>query len=101
MPRAEYVDELLTRDTRSAVGAHAGESKRHCPVCDGEMTRYSSWGHAIDVCAQHGIWLEKGELVRILESFAENERATDLAAEARQQGRYEGIFGGWFSLLLP
>jgi Zn-finger nucleic acid-binding protein len=73
-----------------------------CPVCTGEMSKRSSWEVEIDLCAQHGIWLDKGELARIIESFAEQDRQSlDSGGGDRQQGRYEGMFLGWLSLFLP
>jgi Zn-finger nucleic acid-binding protein len=67
------------------------------------MTKRSSFGDVeIDICSQHGIWLDKGELARIIESFTEQERQSRPPnADDRQHGRWEGMFLGWFSLFLP
>ncbi len=43
---------------------------RHCPVCKGVMNRVNydkRSGVIMDVCKQHGIWLDPGELTHILE----------------------------------
>ena len=75
-----------------------------CPTCEQEMTKRTSYGNVeIDLCAEHGIWLDRNELMRILEGFAEeNRRPPDVGGgESRQRGRFEGIFLGWLSLLLP
>ena len=73
-----------------------------CPVCSDEMSRRTSYDVDVDVCAEHGIWLEKGELARIVDTVAERERPPAWQAESeRRDGRYEGIFFGWLSLLLP
>ena len=74
----------------------------NCPVCSSEMSRRSSYDVEIDMCAQHGIWLEKGELARILDSFAEQALPVSGSVEdARHRGRLEGVFGGFLSLFLP
>ena len=73
----------------------------NCPVCTKEMSKRSSYDSEIDICQEHGIWLDKGELARILESFAEQERSSHRSgADERRQGRFEGMFLGWFSLFL-
>lgn len=50
--------------------SHRDDQPANCPVCRKQMeeTRYA--GHAvvtIDVCAQHGIWLDGGELYLLLQ----------------------------------
>jgi Zn-finger nucleic acid-binding protein len=44
----------------------------HCPTCEGDMERLefaAISGVVIDVCPDHGVWLDAGELERIIESF--------------------------------
>ena len=39
-----------------------------CPMCDGPMSLQATHGVEIDVCPRcRGVWLDKGELDRILE----------------------------------
>jgi len=52
------------------------------------------------MCAKHGIWLDKGELKKILDSFAAQSLPAGSGSE-RQAGRWEGMFLGLFSLFLP
>lgn len=47
-----------------------------CPICTTPMTQEERSGVPIDVCAAHGIWLDKSELLRITE------------AERHEQGRF-------------
>jgi len=40
---------------------------RACPVCGEKMELIEQFDITIDVCAQHGVWLDQGELALILE----------------------------------
>ena len=72
-----------------------------CPTCSEEMAKQKSYGEVeFDICKQHGIWLDRGELTRIVEAFGEDNRQPPQTGD-RQTGRYEGIFLGWLSLFLP
>ena len=70
-----------------------------CPICQAEMTRKVTLSTEIDLCAEHGVWLDKGELQKIISSI--RGIYTQGMAEQRKQGRIEGIFYDWWSLLLP
>jgi Zn-finger nucleic acid-binding protein len=67
------------------------------------MIKRSSYGAVeFDLCQDHGIWLDKGELQRLVDGFAEDHRAQiDESSEARRSGRIEGAFLGLWSLFLP
>jgi len=64
-----------------------------CPVCSELMLRRNfgeTSGVVIDVCKQHGVWFDRGELGKILEFCASGELAQAQAGalerhEARQQ----------------
>ncbi len=60
-------------------------------------------GVEVDVCKEHGVWLDKGELEKIMASMRDIYRAglADRAKQGQERGRLEGIFLGWWSLLLP
>ncbi len=45
----------------------------NCPVCKDPLTKDKRGGVEVDVCASHGIWLDKNELFLITEA----ERRTD------------------------
>ncbi len=74
-----------------------------CPICRKGMDKKTSHGVEVDVCAEHGLWLDKGELQKILASVRETWSAgmTRQRKDAQGTGRLEGIFLGWWSLLLP
>ncbi|MCW2926670.1 MAG: hypothetical protein JWM86_638 [Thermoleophilia bacterium] len=90
------------RAAEQAAGAasiealEAEQALRACPVCRTEMARrtfaYES-GVPIDVCADHGIWLDAGELQRIEAWYEAQEgyRAADRAEWGGQTGRLEQI----------
>ena len=39
-----------------------------CPICSNEMNKENRGGVEIDVCEEHGLWLDKGELFQITEA---------------------------------
>jgi Zn-finger nucleic acid-binding protein len=47
------------------------EGQRRCPICHGIMKTDRKEGIIIDVCGQHGIWLDKGELSKIVNHILE------------------------------
>ena len=44
-----------------------------CPICNTEMQHADHSGVPIDVCPEHGIWLDKEELLKITESARHDE----------------------------
>jgi Zn-finger nucleic acid-binding protein len=70
----------------------------NCPTCGKGMKTHTVYDVQTDVCQEHGMWLDKGELQKIIDG-AQPVTAVDRGDE-RQSGRYEGIFLGWLSLLL-
>jgi Zn-finger nucleic acid-binding protein len=87
-------------EERAAVAAQAAipveqlktdEGQRTCPTCGTLMGKrvfaYES-GVPIDVCEQHGVWLDHGELERI-EAWSEAQEA-DLAADVTVWGGASG-----------
>jgi len=75
----------------------------YCPKCSREMIKRSSYGAVeFDLCQDHGVWLDKGELKRLVEGFEADERLQrEETSEARRSGRLEGSFLGLWSLFLP
>ncbi|MEH6472021.1 MAG: zf-TFIIB domain-containing protein, partial [Halopseudomonas sp.] len=82
--------ELITRVTEDRYQGDKAVKYRKCPVCQEFMARrnfgYRS-GVVIDRCPKHGVWLDNGELIHLLEwkkaggQIAHNQRA----AEKRKQ----------------
>jgi Zn-finger nucleic acid-binding protein len=66
---------------------------RKCPSCDQPMLRRNfreSSGVVVDVCAAHGLWLDRGELASLLEfagtgAMAEADRLGAERADARKR----------------
>ena len=56
----------------------------------------------IDVCEEHGVWLDRGELEAICASLKRVGRAREVAAarRGRETGRLQAMFlGAWSQLL--
>jgi len=77
------------------------QGDRFCPVCDKTLEVQEKEGISIDVCAEHGIWFDQGELKAIVKRLKsklvkEYEKAVD---KARNKGILWGTLFGWLSLL--
>ena len=80
-----------------------------CPVCAIEMQRYPYDKKSqviVDACKEHGIWLDDGELSKILEYREHSHQLVPPAATGH--GRVQGVAGGvwhnlahWFGKLKP
>jgi len=77
------------------------EGERPCPICGSPMDVVSHDGVSVDECRHHGVWLDYGELEKVVAKARRITRRECRAAarEAKKQGKYEGICFGWFSLL--
>lgn len=77
----------------------AGE--RRCPICQQQMIVDAEYGFAIDVCPEHGIWLDRGELPAIVARIRSGERINRETAlrHARRDGKTAGMLFGTWSLL--
>jgi Zn-finger nucleic acid-binding protein len=55
----------------------------------------------IDACGMHGVWLDRGELEKIVrKTKGATLRVCQRAAQqAKRKGKYQGILFGWMSLL--
>jgi Zn-finger nucleic acid-binding protein len=76
------------------------EGERRCPICEKTMTAEMEYGIQIDVCEEHGFWLDKGELGKLKgELLSHTSSSMDyLADEAKREERKKGIIFGWLSL---
>lgn len=59
----------------------------NCPVCNSPMHIATIKGITVDVCDAHGIWLDKGEIEKIME-HAKSEGWGDGFAESLSSWRY-------------
>ena len=75
----------------------------NCPICQTAMVKNITHGVEVDVCREHGIWLEKGELPKIIARVRSiySDGMAHQKQENREKGRLEGIFFGWLSFFLP
>jgi Zn-finger nucleic acid-binding protein len=80
----------------------AGE--RPCPICKQKMGIEVAHGISFDVCGNHGIWLDRGEMESLIARIRSGERISRSLAvrEARRRGEREGkkIAGPFMNLLL-
>jgi Zn-finger nucleic acid-binding protein len=92
--------EAATRSTeeerRATVvyGEHPGELK--CPVCAKTMTVFNYRAHAveIDMCEEHGWWLDAGEEGRVREII--EERVRDLGRKYSAESAFGRFLSGAF-----
>lgn len=73
------------------------ERELPCPVCGNTMQVEKVHRASVDVCEEHGIWLDTGELEAIMRrGRLKGWRSRNEAVrKARRQGRVQGwLFGG-------
>lgn len=79
------------------------ESARNlaCPVCGARLRVEAKKGVAIDVCDEHGMWLDQGELDTVILKLQARmgRRHRRRVASARREGKMAGSVFGWWSLL--
>lgn len=91
---------------KKRIAAHGNESivpegQRPCPICGKIMMGESNRGVRVDVCEEHGIWLDSGELPKIIAAIRGKQMRTTRKQihSARRQGKIDGALWGWWSLL--
>ena len=85
-------DETVDNDHLTPSG------ERPCPICGETMGVEFNYGMSIDVCEQHGIWLDRGELRKVVSFVKSGERISrqDAIRNAKRQGKISGtVFGAW------
>lgn len=81
------------------------QGTRPCPVCGVAMHVERKERVEVDVCAEHGVWLDRGSLEEITKAVRRKTQAFDrslrrVAVEkAKKEGRISGSAFGWVSLL--
>lgn len=95
------------KDAAPEVSVHANtdlvaDGDRPCPICGSTMLMSARDSIVIDVCEEHGVWLDRGELERILHSERGKARSGkwDAVKRAKKEGRIEGARYGFWSLVL-
>lgn len=73
-----------TAQPRAATNADlVPEGQRPCPICGARMQSVRRAGEVIDVCADHGVWLGRWELERLVAGHGVRARRRSDAAEAK------------------
>ena len=100
----EQREQLASSQNESLVPA----GRRCCPICGKAMGTEtypcgdSFNGVQIDVCEEHGVWLDRGELPKIIagtKSVARRARV-EAVRKAKREGKTAGyILGAWSFLL--
>ncbi len=83
-------DEIVPRGMRS------------CPICGQKMLVEIIRDAKVDVCQQHGIWLDNGELPAIIARASSIDAASRLNAlrQAKRDGKICGALFGLWSFLM-
>jgi len=81
-------------ERRATIRYSERRSELSCPVCGKEMTTFSyrAYNLELDICDEHGYWLDAGEEARVREIIAE--RVRDLARSASAERSWAGFLGG-------
>jgi Zn-finger nucleic acid-binding protein len=72
--------------------------QRECPICKKKVLVEVESGISIDICQEHGVWLDRGELPGIISRIRSGERVDRIQAirRAKREGKMSGtIFGVW------
>lgn len=64
---AHALRELAASSQSGVNDALVPAGKRKCPICGKCMETLSQHEVTLDLCAEHGVWLDQGELSTILE----------------------------------
>ena len=77
------------------------EGQRLCPICGDRMIPKRKEGITIDTCEEHGVWLDKNELPRIIYRIKYKGRMNyeRELKRAKKEYKMHGICLGWLSLL--
>lgn len=75
--------------------------KRPCPICGNHMIVERNGKVRMDVCEDHGVWLDTGELESIVRRVRSKGRASadNKVSRARHQGKVSGMLWGPLSFL--
>ena len=74
---------------------------RPCPVCGEALVAERKHDIEVDVCEEHGIWLDAGELETVVGrlNMRAIRRRRRSERSARRSGKMSGALWGWWSLL--
>ena len=99
-------DLVAALQEMAAVEGHENEGvvprgERPCPICGQAMRPEPHGPVEVDVCPAHGVWLDNGELIALLNasSFKRTQHLRAKIAQARRDGKISGVLLGGWSLL--
>ena len=97
--------EQLERDKGASLQANERVrlvGNRNCVICGGRMRHEFHDGVEVDVCDEHGIWLDRGELAAIIRHHvAQGRTSKDLLIEhLKNQLSKERTIGSLFQAAL-
>lgn len=94
---AEALHEVVPQEMREET-ARVPAGERPCPICGQKMEVEPHGPVEVDICRRHGIWLDNGELTKILLQ-AGNRRGSLIRRrmkKARRDGKMSGmLFDVW------
>ncbi|HEY8766618.1 MAG TPA: zf-TFIIB domain-containing protein, partial [Dehalococcoidia bacterium] len=81
-------------ERRATVTYAERASELKCPACDKQMIVFDYRAHAVelDMCDDHGWWLDAGEDERVRQIIAE--RVSDLHRASDAEAGWRSFFGG-------
>ena len=88
-------EAVRAREPGERSASKDGAKELACPCCDRVMGRYNFGrysGVIVDSCRKHGIWLDRGELRRIVDFLAARGADSSDAPILRTKGAAEGEF---------
>lgn len=92
--RAKLAQPLVSPDNAKMVP----EGKRGCPICKAPMQTQRNEAETIDVCEEHGVWLDRFELERMF--LARARRRARMTKRQVGDAFEKGQLDGWFWGLL-
>ncbi len=84
-------------ERRATIRYAERRSELRCPVCDKEMTafNYRAYNLELDICDDHGFWLDAGEEARVRQIIEERVRGLARAQSAEAAwGKFLGSLKG-------
>ncbi len=85
------------QERRATIRYAERRSELRCPVCDKEMTafNYRAYNLELDICDDHGFWLDAGEEARVRQIIEERVRGLARAQSAEAAwGKFLGSLKG-------
>ena len=90
-PQSESREDIETNSENRRV---VPEGERPCPICGQKMTMERKQGIQVDLCHDHGVWLDKGELGALL-GRTKDQALQDAMAKAGESGEDGGFLLGY------